>query len=138
MMHACKLVADLALFQNDKVFLVKYKDTNKYDHQLGWFLPDDLLSNFEHPDSAAKRISVEQLGVALNTLKLSFIESFKGNDQSWHLVFHFKSILKENSKIKLSNDIEEAKWFGIDDLPKMESVAHHGWALNVISKMIKG
>jgi hypothetical protein len=36
-----KLIADVALFSGDRVLLVKYKDTHKYDQQAGGFLPDD-------------------------------------------------------------------------------------------------
>ena len=34
-----KLIADVCLLNDSKVLLVKYSDTNKYDHQSGWFLP---------------------------------------------------------------------------------------------------
>lgn len=137
MQHTCKLVADLTLFQNNKILLLRYKNINKYDHQQGWFLPDDLLLNFEHPESAAKRISKEQLGIKPSKLELSYIESFKGNDESWHLVFHFKSNLDEAVTFRLSQDINEAKLFEPKNLPKPEEVAHHGWALAVISRITK-
>ncbi len=87
--HNCKLVADVAVFAEGDVLLVKYKDSNKYDHQKGWFLPDDLLKEFEHPDEAAKRILHEQLKIRDVEVSLHSIESFKGNDSSWHMAFHF-------------------------------------------------
>ena len=51
-----KIIADVTLLQEGKVLMVKYSDKNKYDHQSGWFLPDDLVSHGEHPEDAASRI----------------------------------------------------------------------------------
>jgi len=41
------LVADVALMTGRKVLLARYNDVNKYDHQEGWFIPDDALNHFE-------------------------------------------------------------------------------------------
>ena len=84
-----KLVADAALIHNNKVLLVTYIDTNKYDHQKGWFIPDDLVNYDEHPEEAAIRILNEQIGYITDNLSLSHIESFIGGDKSWHLIFHY-------------------------------------------------
>ncbi|MBK8552154.1 MAG: NUDIX domain-containing protein [Ignavibacteria bacterium] len=131
-MHNCKLITDIAVFTNDKVLLVKYRDGNKYDHQTGWFLPDDELKEFEDPDDSAKRILEEQLGISNADSKISFVESFKGNDSSWHIVFHYKTILTETEKIVPSGDIESSEWFDLKSLPDKKEVAHHGWALYTI------
>lgn len=56
-----KLIADVALLARDRVLLVRYADTNTYDHQRGWFLPYDLVARGEHPDQAAARSLREQL-----------------------------------------------------------------------------
>jgi len=136
--HKCKLVADITIFHKDKVLLVKYKSVNKYDHQQGWFLPDDTLHELEHPEIAAKRIIEEQLGIRIDNLYLNHIESFKGNDKSWHIVFHYKSEIGEGIKMELSTDIKEMKWFASNKLPEREEIAHKGWALATISKVLKG
>ena len=85
------LVTDVALISGGKVLLARYNDINKYDHQEGWFLPDDALNHFEHPEAAAKRILKEQLNVSVPRLSLGFIESFKGDSETWHLAFHYKA-----------------------------------------------
>jgi hypothetical protein len=59
-----KLIADVAVFAEGRVLLVKYRDTGRYDGQEGWFLPDDFLEHLEHPDDASRRILDEQIGVA--------------------------------------------------------------------------
>jgi ADP-ribose pyrophosphatase YjhB (NUDIX family) len=64
------LIADIALFANGKVLLVRYSESNKYDHQRGWFLPDAGIGPFEHPERAARRILHEQLGYSVPTVRL--------------------------------------------------------------------
>jgi len=112
--------------------LVRYKNANKYDHQAGWFLPDDTMAHLEHPDQAAKRILKEQLNLSVSKLSLNHIESFKGNDGSWHLVFHYEAELDKIPVLNPSKDLEIAEWFALDILPPQNEVAHHGWALGII------
>ncbi len=131
------LIADLALFAEGKILMVKYADTNKYDHQSGWFLPDDEMRHLEHPERAAKRIAEEQLGLTLTDVRLHHVESFKGNDGSWHLPFHCLAELDATPKLKPSKDVATAEWFPVNGLPPKLEVAHHGWALTVLSRMIK-
>lgn len=133
----CKIIADVTLFSGDSVLLVKYKDKNKYDHQSGWFLPDDLIQEFEHPEMAAVRILFEQLKLANINPVLDHIESFKGKDSTWHLVFHYKAAVNEFPDVEPSESIEEYDWFNINQLPDKKEVAHNGWALYTI-KVIKG
>lgn len=131
-----KLIADVALVAEGRVLLVKYADTNKYDHQRGWFLPDDLLAHLEHPEHAATRILNEQVNLSVPQVRLSHIESFKGRDGSWHLAFHYKAELDKALPLTPSADIEAAEWFALDHLPSRSEVAHHGWALEVIREAL--
>jgi ADP-ribose pyrophosphatase YjhB (NUDIX family) len=131
------LVADVALITGGKVLLAKYNDANKYDHQQGWFLPDDALNYFEHPETAAKRILKEQLNVSVPKLSLGFIESFKTDSGAWHLAFHYKAEPQEPLGIKPSKDVKTAEWFPLNQLPDREEVAHHGWALSILREMIR-
>jgi len=132
---AIKPVADVALFTGNKTLLVKYKEVNKYDHQRGWFIPDDLMLRAEHPDNASKRILKEQLGLENLTPKLSFIESFIGGDRSWHLIFHYHVNVNGNIKLKPSEEISEMSWFELNSMPDKKEIAHHGWALHVIDEI---
>src|SRR5260221_8002134 len=106
-----KLIADITILLNDKVALVRYKDSNKYDHQQGWFLPDDEINHGEHPGYAAGRILSDQLNIKSSDPVLDHIESFTGRDRSWHLVFHYVFYLDLLPDFGKSTDIEEAKWF---------------------------
>jgi ADP-ribose pyrophosphatase YjhB (NUDIX family) len=131
-----RLVADVALFAEGRVLLVKYRDTSRYDRQAGWFLPDDYLEHEEHPEDAARRIVAEQAGLAIPKVRLDAVESF-GNG-FWHLVFHYRAQLDKAEPISLTGNVAEAEWFALDSLPEASEVAHEGWALDVLSKMTAG
>ncbi len=103
--------------------------------QTGWFLPDDELKFLEHPEDAAKRILHEQLGVTSLALRLDHIESFQGNDRSWHLVFHFVAEVSDPGDIQAGAGVSSLQWFSLGQLPERKDVAHHGWALDVIAKI---
>lgn len=131
------LIADVALLAEGKALLVRYKDANKYDHQKGWFLPDDALNHLEHPDEGARRILKEQLNFDGPQPTLHYIESFKGNDESWHLVFHYKATLPKILTLLPSADVEKAEWFDLKNLPPRAEVAHHGWALGILKHILE-
>lgn len=129
-----KLLADVVVVADDSVLLVRYRGMP--DHQRGWFLPDDQLQYLEHPDDAAARILKEQLGIQEGKPELALVESFKGNDGSWHLVFHFRLRLSRRPDVRASEDVDEARWFELSALPPRSEVAHHGWALDVLEECL--
>ncbi|HVS07149.1 MAG TPA: NUDIX domain-containing protein [Candidatus Dormibacteraeota bacterium] len=131
-----KLVADVALFSGDRVLLVKYKDTYKYDQQAGWFLPDDYLRRLEHPEDAALRILKDQVGLDTVRIDLRLIESFEGN-KAWHLVFHFAATLRDGSAPTAGTNTAAMGWFSVDHLPDRADIAHEGWALDVLASLAK-
>ena len=134
--HVHSLIADVAVLTDDRVLLVKYTDVNRYDHQEGWFLPDDGLRHLEHPEAGARRILNEQLGLTVRRPALGNIESFRGNDGSWHLAFHHSVAFEKAPPIQPSEDLLAAEWFDLGKLPPKSEVAHHGWALSVIRNLM--
>jgi ADP-ribose pyrophosphatase YjhB (NUDIX family) len=128
-----KLVSDVLVLGEGKVLLVCYNGVRKYDGQQGWFLPDDHLIFSEHPLDAARRLLREQLDLTPNKIALSHIESLGGEDGgAWHLIFHHKVNLNKIPSLTLSTNIRSAEWFGLDNLPERQTVAHEGWAIDVI------
>ena len=136
--NAYTLIADVALIYDRSVLLVKYKDPDGYDGQTGWFIPDASIKYLEHPDKAATRLLKEQLGLEIHRLVLDHIESFQGNDGSWHLAFHYKVELEHTPQLKASDAIANHQWFPIDQLPPKDEVAHHGWANTILKKIRSG
>jgi ADP-ribose pyrophosphatase YjhB (NUDIX family) len=125
------LVAHIAVLHHSSALLVKY-DAG-HDDQPGWFLPNDGLRHLEHPDQAAKRVLKEHVGVNDATLKLVEIESFVGNNETWHLIFDYLAF-PGTMNISKGQMVVEAKWFEIDKLPSAEEFAHHGWGRSVLVK----
>jgi ADP-ribose pyrophosphatase YjhB (NUDIX family) len=133
-----KLVADVLVQAEGKVLLVRYNDVRKYDGQKGWFLPDDYLAFSEHPTDAAKRILREQIGLDAQDIALSYIESLGAEDGgAWHLIFHHKIELDPIPRLTPSANVKSAEWFALDQLPERSSIAHEGWAVDVIEAILK-
>jgi ADP-ribose pyrophosphatase YjhB (NUDIX family) len=125
------LVAHIAVLHHSSALLVKY--SADHDQQRGWFLPNDSLHHLEHPEQSAKRILKEQLGIDDATLKMVEIESFLGNNETWHLVFDYLAFPR-SMKISTGPMVSEAKWFEITELPPMGEFAHHGWGRLMLVK----
>ena len=133
-----KLVADVLVLAEGRVLLVRYNDVRKYDGQQGWFLPDDYLAYAEHPLTAAKRILQEQVSLNMSDITLSYIESFGGEEGCpWHLVFHHKTELDRIPSVTPLTNVRAIEWFPLDNFPDRPSVAHEGWAIDVIEEILK-
>jgi ADP-ribose pyrophosphatase YjhB (NUDIX family) len=133
-----KLVADVCLISDDQVLLVKYLDVSRYDGQVGWFLPDDFLLIGEHPNDAAKRIVREQLGLDLADVRLNHIESFGGDEDAWHLIFHYYAEFPTMPRTSPGVNVKEARWFPVRELPSNREIAHGGWAKDVLAEILSG
>lgn len=125
------LVTHVAVLHHSSALLVKYGAG--HDDQPGWFLPNDGLRHLEHPEQAAGRLLKEHVGIEDATLRLVEVESFVGNDQTWHLIFDYLAFPR-TMKVSAGPMIKEAKWFEIDKLPSAEEFAHHGWGKAVLAK----
>ena len=125
------LVAHIAALHHSSALLVKYKLAP--DGESGWFLPNDDLHHLEHPEEAAKRILREQVGIEDPTLKLAEIESFVGNNQTWHLIFDYLAFAR-TMKLSTGPMVAEAKWVEIEQMPPASDFAHHGWGRSVLVK----
>jgi len=69
-------------------------------------------------------------------LELVQIESFVGDNKSWHLIFDFKT-RQLDTAISLGKDLAQAKWVEIDKLPPNEEFAHGGWGRGVLLRVAK-
>jgi len=104
-----KIISDVAIFVDDRVLLVRYQDTKKYDGEAGWFLPDDFVRRGEHPAEAGLRILEEQIGIKADHVALSHIESFTGGpDDAWHIVFHFVAGAASEPRLRSSKALAKA------------------------------
>jgi ADP-ribose pyrophosphatase YjhB (NUDIX family) len=131
-----KLVADVTPLAGGSVLMVRYRDTRRYDGERGWFLPDDLLEHGEHPDAGAVRILSEQLGWSDLEPRLATIESFGGDGSAWHLVFHYVVELGEAPEVVQGENVRDARWFDVGDLPPRDEIAHDGWCADTVAAVV--
>jgi len=132
-----KLIAGVVVLAGRKALLVKYKDTSSHDGQTGWFHPDDVLEDGEDPEAGASRILKEQLGLKPPKIRFGFFESFKGNDGTQHLMFHYKAKFAKPPGLAPSAKVAKAEWFDVRKLPPKAEFAHHGWARDVIGRLAR-
>ncbi len=127
------LVSHVAVLHHTSALLVKYRDAESVDGQTGWFLPNDGLRHVEHPENGAKRILKEQVGIVNPNLKLVEIESFIGDNKTWHLIFDYLAF-PTSKDIRKSELIMDAQWFEMEKLPSPQEFAHHGWGRGLLLK----
>jgi ADP-ribose pyrophosphatase YjhB (NUDIX family) len=130
-----KLVADVAVVAEEQVLFVRYRDTSPYNGQSGWFLPDDFLAHVEHPKDAARGILEEQAGIAHSEPDLADIESFAGHAS--HLVLHDVASLPDAVPIEARGNVADARWFSLAELPPSPDVAHDGWGLETLERVLR-
>ena len=133
--HAVKLIVDVVVVAGGRVLMVE--PAGGQDGETGWLLPDDLMHELEHPDHAAHRILADGLGLDGVDVEMSHMESFSGGDGTWHLVFHYAARFDDEPDLVLSDRLSTAEWFAAESLPERDEVAHGGWPLGVIRKVLR-
>lgn len=136
--HNVKLVVDVALFQDAAVLMTRYQAPAAYDGQAGLFLPNDLLDDREDPADAARRVLRDQLGISDVPVELTFAESFTGRDRTWHLALHYVVKCDDAPRLDVSGHLAGPRWFAVGELPPRSDVAHGGWALRTIERILQG
>ena len=133
--HAVKLIADVVITAEGRVLMIE--PAGGQDGETGWFLPDDLMREVEHPEAAAARVLDEQLGLTAADLTLNHVDSFTGNDGTWHLAFHYVARFDTIPALNPAARITRTGWFARDDLPPRDQTAHGGWHLGVIKRALR-
>jgi ADP-ribose pyrophosphatase YjhB (NUDIX family) len=128
------LIVHVAVLHHSSALLLKYRDSSLRDNQTGWFLPNDSLKHTEHPEVGARRVLKEHAGIDNASLKLVQIESFVGDNGSWHLIFDYIAIPNSNHIMK-GKEISSAEWFRLDQLPEAKEFAHDGWGRSILVKL---
>ena len=128
-----RLVGDVTLRAADRVLLVQYRGLP--GRQRGWSLPHDRLNHLEHPDDAARRVLAEQLGLVASQPRLSHIES-NGRDSCWRLAFRHVAELASVPAIIVSEAVRGRQWFALHELPERAAMAHGGWALDTLRRVL--
>jgi ADP-ribose pyrophosphatase YjhB (NUDIX family) len=130
-----KPIITISLIENGNVLYVNMKDGP--DAQSGLFLPNDMLKQGEDPYEGAKRVAKEQAGVDVKDLVLLDVDSFEGNDGTWHLALHFRADVASRAAALAGAGVGGMRWSGAKDLPHDTEVAHRGWYNSIAKRALQ-
>ena len=106
------LEANIVIQQDSSVLLVRPRAPS--DGAEGWRLPGDMLRFGEAPETCARRILRDQLGLEPEWLALAEVES-SVDGGVWSLVFHFRC--DADRRPAPGPAMAEARFFQIEHLP---------------------
>ena len=122
------LVADVVVQDDRAVLLVRPRTPS--DGAEGWRLPTDMLRFGEAPETGARRIVRDRLGLEPEWVVLAEVES-SVDGGVWSLVFHFQC--DADRRPAPGPGIAEARFFQIEHLPP---TAHGTRERDVIYRVI--
>lgn len=133
---AIKVIVCIVAYNGQEAIFVRYK--SRPDGQMGWFLPHDLLHPYANPEDVASKLVSKDLGLEIwaGKLLISDVESFRGNDTSWHLTLTYRVEVPRDSVFSSSCDVDEVAWHHLSSLPDRGEVAHHGWATDICARVL--
>jgi ADP-ribose pyrophosphatase YjhB (NUDIX family) len=99
----------------------------RYDREdERWMIPYADLEPYEHPDETARR-GLEGLGpLAVTSLRMSDVLSFRGR-AGWHVVFNYRLEAEGTPRTEF-----QTQWFPISDLPR---TVHGRWEVDIIRRL---
>ena len=126
---AIQLIANLVVEgRGGQVLLARYDPAGELDEpdtEARWWLPAHELEPYQHPDDAA-RIALDEVGgLAVESIELVRVQSFRGR-RGWHVSFDYQ--------VRASGEPTTtgvaAAWHPLDDLPP---TMHGNWERETIA-----
>src|SRR5260370_39905479 len=135
MTHPIKPIVTVSLIEKGHVLYVNLK--NGPDSESGLFLPNDVLKQGEDPYEGARRVAKEQAGVDVRKPTLLDVDSFEGNDGTWHLALHFSADVQNRNAVKVATSVASTRWSSAAQLPPDSEVAHRGWYNSIAKRALQ-
>ena len=115
------LTVDAVVFSknNDslKVLLIKRKN-DPFKNQ--WALPGGFLEDYETLEKGAQRELEEETGIKTDNMEQVGIFATPGRDPRGRVIsIAFTKVVSNEVPVKGNDDATDAKWFDINDLPKL-------------------
>lgn len=111
------LIVIATIVENCRVLLVMHADPGKVDYGH-WLLPAGRVEPGETLEGALRREMREELGVEISIVRKvdERVDAYTGD--------RFKNFLCRPliSDIVTSSELKDARWFGIDDVKKIENI----------------
>jgi len=133
--YPVKPIVTISLIENGQVLYVNLKDGP--DSESGLFLPNDILKQGEDPYEGARRVAKEQAGADVKNPILLDVDSFEGNDGTWHLALHFRADVPNRRALAAGEPVNEMRWSGAGALPPDSQVAHRGWYNSIAKRALQ-
>ena len=111
-----KLTVDGIIIDKKKILLIKRKKT---PFKGLWALPGGFVEYGETVEEAVKREIYEETGLTTQIKQLLGVYSKPDRDPRGHTITIAFILQKTNNEIKSGDDAVDAKFFEIDDLPRL-------------------
>lgn len=105
-------VDGIILNEDNECLLFKHS----YRKEFPWGLPSGYLEKGEDPDQAMEREIFEESGFNVRITKL--LEAYRFKEMS-RIGLIFKGELVENNTFIPSNEVQDARFFALDELPEI-------------------
>jgi len=111
------------ILKGNKVLLGKrHEDSEKASSLLKgegtWTMPGGKLDFKETFEEGAKRETIEETGIELNSIKVICVNNDMVEDAHFITIGLFSDDFKGEAKVMEPDEITEWKWFDLDNLPK--------------------
>ena len=125
-----EIIVGAIIFKDNKILMVKEL---KKECKNKWAFPAGHLEEGETMHEGAKRETLEETGCKID-LKKAFPILVKNTGERTFLMVHFLSnIIEETSEYK-KDEIQETRWFTIDEIKKMEE--HEFRSYKIVTNII--
>ncbi len=111
------MIVIATIMKNNMVLLVKHSNSLKPDYG-DWLLPGGSLKTGESLENALKREIMEETGLEVEIVRKvdERVDSYTGD---WFINF---LCIPSTSRIKISSELSDAKWFGHDEIKNLEDI----------------
>jgi ADP-ribose pyrophosphatase YjhB (NUDIX family) len=133
-MHIKVIVNLLLLSDEGKIAFVRYRSAP--DNQSGVMLPSAIVEPGASIAGVPGEIMREQLGLELIPVKIADVDSFVGNDGSWHLAVTYK-VKVPAANFDPPDFVDEACWLS-PPAYENRTLAHSGWTRAIIKRCMDG
>jgi ADP-ribose pyrophosphatase YjhB (NUDIX family) len=118
-----QLITNLVVLRPDNhVLFVRYHADDER-----WWLPGEDLEPYEHPDERARAILAGFEPLAVRSIAMTEVESFRGR-RAWHVIFNYR--------VEADGDPGgefPTAWFPADGLPR---TMHGRWERERVSRVL--
>jgi hypothetical protein len=128
----CKVIVNLMLSHGQSILFVRY--SSMPDQQAGLLLPSAVVAVGGQVQDVPIEIMREQLGIPAIATRIKDVDSFVGQDGTWHIALTFSGDIA-STDLKLAEVISEACWLSPPSFGERK-LAHSAWTRSIIKRAL--